>query len=393
MESAGVNWTPAATPLIQLPGPTNVPAVVLEALGRPTVDHRGPGFNTLVRSVLEDLRQPFGTEEPVAIFPSSGTGGWEAALVNTLSPGDRVLIEETGFFGTKWADLAEGLGFEVMRIASDWRSAARPEALAAFLEGDRHRRIKAVLVVHNETSTGALSSIRRMRAALDDADHPALLLVDAVSSLATVPYLHDAWGVDVTITGSQKGLMLPPGLALLAVSPKARSASARARYPKSYWDWGPPLKANTTGQFPYTPATNMLRALRASLDLLAEEGLERVFERHDRHARTVVAACEKWGVEIVCRRPAERSKSLTAVLLEDRSDDRSMCDRLERSYGVSLGAGLGRWAGRCLRIGHLGGLSDAMLIGALGVIEIALPDFGVKLSPGGLGAALDQLRT
>jgi len=376
---------------LQIPGPTNVPDRVLRAMAAPTIDHRGPEFAALARQVLGDVRQLCGTARPVAIYPSSGTGAWEAALVNTLSPGDRILAFETGHFATLWCQLARRLGLEVDFVPGDWRHGVPPDQVLAKLAGDPAHRIKAVTVVHNETSTGVTSRVPPIRAAIDRAGHPALLIVDAVSSLGCVDYRHDEWGVDVTVWCSQKGMMLPPGLGLNAVSEKAVAASRHARLPRSYWEWQPVLDAAGTGAFPYTPPTNLLYGVREALAMLAEEGLPAVFARHARHAEATRRAAGGWGLEIVARRPAEYSDTLTAVIMPGVHDaDQVRAVILDR-FNMSLGAGLGRLAGRVFRIGHLGDLGDVSLAGVLCGIEMGLTLTGVPIAGDGVRAALDYL--
>lgn len=380
-----------ARPLLQLPGPTNVPAAVLAAVAQPTIDHRGEAFAAAVRSVLADLPELFGTQDPVAIYPGSGSGGWEAALVNTLSSADRVLTCETGFFAAGWARAADRLGLAVEVIPTDWRRPADPAAIAASLEADRGREIRAVLVVHNETSTGTRSDIAAIRQAMDAIGHPALLMVDTVSSLGSMPVCHDAWRADVTVAGSQKGLMLPPGLALLAVSAKARAAKARATLPCAYWDWDPMLAAAESGAYPSTPATNLIVALRVALDLIEAEGLEEVYTRHRRHAGAVRAAIEHWGLTFLCLDPEARSDSVTAVLLAEGIRDGAIRASVLERFGVTIGGGLGRLEGRCLRIGHMGDLDDLMVVSTLAALEMALPLCGVAVTPGGVQEAMASL--
>lgn len=380
----------AGRALLQLPGPTNVPDAVLQALAQPTLDHRGEEFARVFRSVARDLRPLFGTTRPIAIYAGSGTGGWEAALVNTLSPGDRVLCVETGFFSAGWATLASRLRLDVEVIPSEWRGPADSEALAAELAADRHHRLAAVLVVHNETSTGAVSDIAAVRAALDETGHPALLMVDAVSSLGAMPVEHDAWGVDVTVTASQKGLMLPPGLTFLAVSEKAEEAYGAAQMPRAYWDWGPMLGAAATGSTPHTPASNMIVGLRAALDLLAAEGIEAAFARHRLLSGAVRAAVETWGFEFVCTGAAARSSSVTAFLLPEGVPDGDVRRALLDRFAVTFGGGLGRLSGRCIRIGHLGDVDELMIASALVALELGLPRF-TAIEPGGVDAALARL--
>lgn len=376
---------------LQIPGPSNVPDAVLRAMDRPVIDHRGPEFAALTRRILDRLGPVFQTAEPVVIFPSSGTGAWEAALVNTLSPGDRVLMAETGHFATLWRDLAGRLGLRVDFVPGDWRRGVDPAEIEARLAADPVGEIKAVAVVHNETSTGVTSRIPAVRAAIDTAGHPALLLVDTISSLASIDYRHDEWGVDVTVCGSQKGLMLPPGLGFNAVSRKARAAAEQARLPRSYWDWAPILAANQNGFFPYTPPTNLLYGLDAALDRLLDEGLPQVFARHARHAEATRHAVAAWGLPLHCAEPAEYSNSLTGVVMPDGHDaDRFRAITLDR-FDLSLGAGLGKLAGTMFRIGHLGDLNDLMLLGTLAGVEAGLQVAGVPIKPGGVTAAIGQL--
>ena len=380
----------AGRTLLQLPGPTNVPDAVLQAIARPTIDHRGERFAEIYRSVARDLQPVFGTAEPVAIYVGSGTGGWEAALVNTLSPGERVLCCETGFFAAGWARLAGRLGLEVDVIETDWRGPVDPERIEAALAADGDARIRAVLIVHNETSTGARTDVAAIRAAIDRAGHPALLLVDAVSSLGAMPVEHDAWGVDVTLTGSQKGLMLPPGLAFLAASERARRAHDSARLPRAYWDWDQMLAASETGATPHTPATNLIVGLRTALDLLAAEGLEAAFARHRRLADAVRSAVAAWGFDLVCADPSARSDAVTAFFLPEGVSDAAIRRALSERFAVTLGGGLGRLADRCVRIGHLGDVDELMVISALSAIELGLPAF-TAVAPGGVAAALASL--
>ena len=381
----------AGRTLLQLPGPTNVPDAVLRALAEPTLDHRGRQFEGIARSVVADVGAVFGTTQPVAIFPASGTGGWEAALVNTLSPGDRVLTCETGFFAAAWTRVATNLGLQVDVIPTDWRSPVDADAIAAALRADTAATIRAVLVVHNETSTGTSTDIAAIRRAIDDAGHPALLHVDAVSSLGAMPVCHDEWRADVTVSASQKGLMLPPGLALLAVSAKARAATTTATLPRSYWDWDPMLAAADTGSFPYTPASNMIVALRVALDLLDEEGLDNVFARHQRLADATRRAASHWGLDLLCRDAAARSNSITAVMLPDGVLDSVVRASLLDHFGVTVGGGLGKLKDRCLRIGHLGDVDELMIISTLAALEMELPRHGVAIEPGGVQAAMGRL--
>ena len=376
---------------LQIPGPTNVPDRVLRAMDNPTMDHRGPDFGRFGAALLEKLRAVFGTAQPVVIYPASGTGAWEAALVNTLSPGDRVLMVETGWFATLWREMAERLALRPEFIATDWRRGADPAAIEARLREDRGREIKAVCVVHNETSTGCASRIDEVRRAIDAAGHPALLLVDTISSLGSIDYRHDAWGVDVTVAGSQKGLMLPPGLSFNAISPKALKAAEGATLPRSFWDWRPMLAANATGYFPYTPATNLLYGLDAAVDMLVEEGLENVFARHDRFAEATRRAVRAWGLEIQCDDPRHYSGSLTAVRVPEGHSANALRATILERHNMSLGNGLGPLNDRVFRIGHLGDLGDLQLVGTLGGVEMGLRAAGVPHRPGGVQAAMDYL--
>jgi alanine-glyoxylate transaminase/serine-glyoxylate transaminase/serine-pyruvate transaminase len=376
---------------LQIPGPTNTPERVLQAIARPTIDHRGPEFAELMRGVLADIRLVFQTVSPVVIFPSSGTGAWEAALVNVTSPGDHVLMAETGHFASLWYELAGRLGLKAEMLPGSWRGGASPEAIAERLAQDREGQIKAVCVVHNETSTGSVSPIAEIRKAIDDIGHGALLMVDTISSLASIDYRPDEWGVDVTVGGSQKGLMLPPGLAFNAIGPKAAVQSRQARMPRSYFDWTSMAQAPETGQFPYTPATNLLFGLRAAIDMLLEEGLPQVFQRHARLAEATRRAAQAWGLEILCSEPAQRSNSLTAVMMpEGHSADR-LRDHILRTYNMSLGNGLSKLKDKVFRIGHLGDFNELMLIGTLGGVELGLRDLGIPHKASGVGAALDFL--
>ena len=376
---------------LQIPGPTNVPDRVLRAMGRPTIDHRGPEFAQLAKEILAGARSIFKTSGPVIIFPSSGTGAWEAALVNTLSPGDKVLMCETGQFAVLWQNMARKLGLDVEFVAGDWRHGVDPTQVESRLAADREHAIKAVAVVHNETSTGVTSRISEVRKAIDAVCHPALFMVDTVSSLACMEYQHDAWGVDVTVTGSQKGLMLPPGLGFNAVSEKALAASKSNRMKRSYWDWEEMLKANPAGFFPYTPATNLLYGLHEAIAMLHEEGLENVFARHRRLAAATRAAVEAWGLQVLALDPREYSSSLTAVLMPEGHDADNFRNLTLERYDLSLGTGLGRLKGKIFRIGHLGDFNELMLMGTLAGVEMGLRSAGVPYRAGGVQAAMDAL--
>jgi alanine-glyoxylate transaminase / serine-glyoxylate transaminase / serine-pyruvate transaminase len=376
---------------LQIPGPTNIPERILRAMHREVIDHRGPEFSQLGREVLEKIRPVFQTAGRVVIYPSSGTGAWEAAIVNTLSPGDRVLMFETGQFSQLWRRIAERFGLQVEYLPGNWRSGVRAAEIAARLESDSGHAFKAVMVVHNETSTGVTSTIPEVRRAIDRAHHPALLMVDAISSLGSIDYRHDEWGVDVTIASSQKGLMLPPGLGFNAVSEKALAAGKTAKLPRSYWDWQEMLGPNRDGFFPYTPATTLLYGLREALLMLEEEGLANVFCRHLRHAEATRRAVRTWGLEIVCEVPREYSSSLTAVFVpEGHNADRLRAIILEK-FDMSLGAGLSKLAGKAFRIGHLGHFNDLMLAGTLSGVEMGLRLAGIPHKEGGVTAALAYL--
>ena len=383
--------TRAGRHFLQIPGPTNVPDRVLRAMDLPTIDHRGPDFARMASAVLEGLKPIFKTEGHVVIYPASGTGAWEAALVNTLSPGDRVLMFETGHFATLWRGIAERLGLEVDFVPGDWRRGVDPAAVEARLAKDSGHTIKALCCVHNETSTGVTSRIGAVRQAMDAAGHPALLMVDTISSLASIDYRHDDWGVDVTVAGSQKGLMLPPGLSFNAISDKALKASERARLPRSYWRWEEMLDPNASGFFPYTPATNLLYGLHEAIAMLMEEGLDQVFARHDRHAEAARRAVRAWGLELLCLNPEEYSSSLTAVLMPEGHDADAFREVVLEHYDMSLGAGLTRLKGKVFRIGHLGDFNDLMLAGTLSGVEMGLVRAGVPHRRGGVQAALDYL--
>jgi alanine-glyoxylate transaminase/serine-glyoxylate transaminase/serine-pyruvate transaminase len=377
---------------LQIPGPTNVPERVLRAIDSATVDHRGPEFQAMSKEVLAGLKQVFKTKSPVVIFPASGTGAWEAALVNTLSPGDRVLMFETGHFATLWLTMAKRLGLDPVFVPGDWRHGVDPAQVEAKLAEDKGQHIKAVMAVHNETSTGVTSRIGDVRKAIDRAKHPALFMVDTISSLASMDYRHDEWGVDVTVAGSQKGLMLPPGLSFNAVSDKALAASKTAKLPRSYWNWEEMIASNKDGWFPYTPATNLLYGLRVALKmLLEEEGLDNVFKRHDRHAEATRRAVRAWGLELLCANAAEYSSSLTAVLMPEGHSEIAFRQVVLDHFNLSLGSGLTKLRDKVFRIGHLGDFNDLMLCGTLSGIEMGLEIARVPHKKGGVGAALDYL--
>ena len=376
---------------LQIPGPTNLPDRVLRAIDQPIIDHRGPEFAELGQEVLAGLKGVFKASGPVIVFPSSGTGAWEAALVNALSPGDRALMFETGHFATLWQGIAQRLGLEVDWIAGDWRKGADPNQLEDHLKKDPQHKIRAVCAVHNETSTGVTSRIAELRAAIDAAKHPALFMVDTISSLASIDYRHDEWKVDVTVGGSQKGLMLPPGLSFNAISTKAQEASRQAKLNRSYWDWAAMLEANRSGFFPYTPATNLLYGLREALKMLREEGLENVFARHARHAQATRIAVRAWGLELNSTDPREHSNSLTAVLMPPGHDEAKLRTVILERFDMSLGQGLGKVKGKLFRIGHLGHFNDLMLCGTLAGVEMGLQVAGIPSQTGGVAAAMQFL--
>lgn len=376
---------------LQIPGPTNVPDRVLRAMDRPVIDHRGPEFAELGAEVLEGLKSVFKTKNAVVMYPSSGSGAWEAAIVNTLSPGDRVLMFETGHFSNLWRDIAVRHRLQVDYVPGNWRRGAQPKDAEQRLKEDKAQAIKAVMVVHNETSTGVASRIAEIRKAMDRAAHPALLMVDTISSLASMDYRHDEWGVDVTVGGSQKGLMLPPGLSFNAVSDKALAANQTARMSRYYWDWQEMLKPNRSGFFPYTPATNLLWGLREALLMLHEEGLNNVFRRHDRHAEATRAAVHAWGLEVWCEEPKEYSSSLTAVLMPQGFNADKLREVILENFDMSLGTGLARLAGKVFRIGHLGHFNDLMLAGTLSGVEMGLRLADIPHRAGGITAALNSL--
>jgi alanine-glyoxylate transaminase/serine-glyoxylate transaminase/serine-pyruvate transaminase len=377
---------------LQIPGPTNVPDRVLRAIDFPTMDHRGPGFAGLGKEVLAGMKRVFKTAGEVVIYPASGTGAWEAALVNTLSPGDQVLMYETGHFATLWQKMAVKLGLQPEFIPGDWRTGADPAAIEKRLRADAEQRIKAVCVVHNETSTGVTSRIGEVRKAIDAARHPALFMVDTISSLASIDYRHDEWGVDVTVGGSQKGLMLPPGLSFNAISARALAAAKTAKLPRAYWGWEEMIANGKAGYFPYTPATNLLYGLREALKmLLEEEGLDNVFARHQRHAEATRRAVRGWGLEVLATNAAEYSASLTAVLVPAGHDADRVRKVILEHFDMSLGTGLGKLAGKVFRIGHLGDFNDLTLLGTLAGVEMGLQLAGVPVRESGAQAAMQYL--
>lgn len=378
---------------LQIPGPSNVPDRILRAMDRATIDHRGPEFAAMTRRLLKDLKPIFRCAGPVIVYPASGTGAWVAALSNTLSPADKILMVETGHFATLWRKIALGLGIDVEFLPTDWRRGADPAAIEARLAEDKAHQIRAVCVVHNETSTGCSSPVAEIGAIIGRLGHPALFMVDTISSLGSMDYRHDEWGVDVTVAGSQKGLMLPPGLSFNALSDKALTVSRSARLPKVYWDWHEIIAANEKGSFPYTPATSLLYGLAEAIAALNEEGLENVFSRHDRHAEATRRAVAGWGLEVLCLNPRDLSSVVTAVLMPEGHDaDRLRAVILDK-FDMSLGAGLGKLAGKVFRIGHLGDFNDLMLAGTLSGVEMGLAAAGVPYRKGGVQAALDYLAT
>ncbi|CAG9181796.1 pyridoxal-phosphate-dependent aminotransferase family protein [Cupriavidus pampae] len=387
-----LNSHPSGRHFLQIPGPTNVPDRVLRAMDYPTIDHRGPEFQQLGKKVLADIRKVFQTAQPVVIYPASGTGAWEAALVNTLSPGDNVLMFETGHFASLWKRMADKLGLVSEFLGGDWRHGVDAAAIGARLAEDRNHTIKAVCVVHNETSTGVTSDIAAVRRAIDAANHPALLLVDTISSLGSVDYRHDEWGVDVTVSGSQKGLMLPPGISFNAVSAKAIAASAKSKLPKAFWGWDEIIEANKNGFWPYTPATNLLYGLSEACDMLFEEGLPNVFARHKRHAEATRAAVHGWGLEILCQNPAEYSPALTAVVMPEGHSADAFRKIVLENFNMSLGQGLSKVSGKIFRIGHLGDFNDLTLMGTLAGVEMGLALAKVPHQTGGVLAAMESLR-
>ena len=376
---------------LQIPGPTNIPDRVLRAMDRAIFDHRGPEFGELGKRVLDKIKLVFKTSQPVVMYPGSGTGAWEAAIVNTLNAGDKVLMFETGQFSSLWWEIAQKFNLDIDFVPGDWRTGVDPKVVEQKLNEDKDKKIKAVFVVHNETSTGVASRIGEIRKAIDNANHPALFMVDTISSLASIDYKHEEWKVDVTVGGSQKGLLLPPGLSFNAISGKALEAHKNAKQPKHYWDWKPMLENNKNGFFPFTPATNLVYGLEEALDMLMEEGLDNVFARHARHGEATRLAVKAWGLEILCKNPEEYSNSLTAVLVPEGCDADHLRKVILDEYDMSLGMGLNKVKGKVFRIGHLGDFNDLMLAGTLSGVEMGLKKAGVPYKPGGIMAALDFL--
>ena len=376
---------------LQIPGPTNIPDRVLRAMDRAIIDHRGPEFGELGKRVLDKIKLVFKTSQPVVMYPGSGTGAWEAAIVNTLNAGDKVLMFETGQFSSLWWEIAQKFNLDIDFVPGDWRTGVDPKVVERKLNEDKDKKIKAVFVVHNETSTGVASRIGEIRKAIDNANHPALFMVDTISSLASIDYKHEEWKVDVTVGGSQKGLLLPPGLSFNAISGKALEAHKNAKQPKHYWDWKPMLENNKNGFFPFTPATNLVYGLEEALDMLMEEGLDNVFARHARHGEATRLAVKAWGLEILCKNPEEYSNSLTAVLVPEGCDADHLRKVILDEYDMSLGMGLNKVKGKVFRIGHLGDFNDLMLAGTLSGVEMGLKKAGVPYKPGGIMAALDFL--
>jgi len=376
---------------LQIPGPTPLPDRILRAMDTPVIDHRGPEFAKLGKRCLDGIKTIFKTTNPVIIYTATGTGAWEGALVNTLNAGDRVLMVDTGQFATLWKKMAEKLGLKPEFITTDWRIGADPSAIEAYLRKDTKKEIKAVCVLHNETSTGCLSPIDEIRKAINAAGHPALFMVDTISSLASTDYRHDEWGVDVTIGGAQKGLMLPPGMSFNAVSDKALAANKNSNLPKSFFAWDEMLAMNKVGFFPYTPGTQMFQGLAVGIDMLHEEGLDNVFARHHRLAEATRRAVRAWGLEIMCRDPKYYSPTITAVMLPEGQNADSFRNLALDTFNIAYGASFGQYTGKYFRIGHLGDINDGTLIGALGITEMALALAGIPHKKGGVQAAMDYM--
>jgi len=377
---------------LQIPGPTNVPDRVLRAMDYPTIDHRGPQFAEIGAKCLAGMKTIFKTDSHAVIYPASGTGAWESALVNTLQEGDLVLMVETGHFASLWHKMASRLGLETEFLATDWRRGVDPQQVEDRLRGDTENKIKAVCIVHNETSTGSTSRVNEVRLAMNNAGHDALLLADTISSLASIDFRHDEWGVDVTVAGSQKGLMLPPGLSFNAVSEKALAVASKGGMRRSYWDWEEQIAANKDGAFPFTPATNLLYGLAEAIDMLHEEGLDNVFKRHDRHAAATRKAVQAWGLEVLCQEPKDYSSALTAVLLPDGHNADAFRAGVLQNFNMSLGNGLAKLAGKVFRIGHLGDFNDLMLLGTLSGVEMGLSLANIPHQKGGVDAAMNMLK-
>ncbi len=377
---------------LQIPGPTNVPDRVLRAMDYPTIDHRGPQFAEIGTKCLAGMKTIFKTDSHVVIYPASGTGAWESALVNTLHEGDLVLMVETGHFASLWHKMASRLGLETEFLATDWRRGVDPQQVEDRLRADTENKIKAVCIVHNETSTGSASRVNEVRLAMNKAGHDALLLADTISSLGSIDFRHDEWGVDVTVAGSQKGLMLPPGLSFNAVSEKALAIASKGGMRRSYWDWEEQIAANKDGAFPFTPATNLLYGLAEAIDMLHEEGLDNVFKRHDRHAAATRKAVQAWGLEVLCQEPKDYSSALTAVLLPDGHNADAFRAGVLQNFNMSLGNGLAKLAGKVFRIGHLGDFNDLMLLGTLSGVEMGLSLANIPHQKGGVDAAMNMLK-
>ena len=376
---------------LQLPGPSNVPDRILRAMDYPTIDHRGPEFSNLANDCLEGIKTIFKTKSNVIIYPASGTGAWEAALVNTLNEDDLVLMVETGHFASLWNKMAHRLGIKTEFLKTDWQRGAMPEKIYERLKKDTEKQIKAVCVVHNETSTGSTSRIKEVRDAINSANHDALLMVDTISGLASMEYKHDEWGIDVTVSGSQKGLMLPPGLSFNAISEKAIKISKKSGMRRSYWDWEEQIEANRSGSFPYTPATNLLYGLKEAIKMLHEEGLDKVFKRHDRHAKATRLAVQAWGLEVLCKEERDYSSVLTAVVLPETHNADNLRKIILENFNMSLGNGLSKLSGKVFRIGHLGDFNDLMLMGTLTGIEMGLDLAGIPHQKGGAARASEAL--
>ena len=377
---------------LQIPGPTNVPDSVLRSISNPTIDHRGPEFSEMTLEILEGIKKVVKGEESIPIiFPSSGTGAWEAALVNILSEGEKILMYDTGHFSNLWKSMAEKLGFDVVYIQSDWRTGVDSNKIIETLEQDKDQKIKAVCMVHNETSTGVTSKIPSTIKNIKSLNHPAIIMVDTISSLGSIDYYHDEWMVDVTVAGSQKGLMLPPGIAFNFVSKKAIEISTKNNYRRSYWDWGEMVKTNLSGFFPYTPSTNILFGLKEALRLIENEGLDNIFQRHERHANATREAVKSWGIELLPINEDEHSNSLTSLLFEENINADNLRKIILEKFNTSLGTGLGRWSGRIIRIGHLGDFNDPMLLGTLSAVEMGLSLAEIDHKSGGIKAAMDYL--